>query len=203
MKMKTTTKASHTGATIVETVFVISIIIVLSFIIVVSFPRMQEHLALSRASYALAQNIKIIQSLALSSSPIIDSFGNSSQPNGYGMYVNLDDSDSNYVMYANFDEDSAFNSELGIYCRATINPLQDCILERKNVGENESAIYIKKINNIDAKYVSINFSVQSALVDIGNLSVDADNVEIVLGLKEKSLSEKRVLINTVGLIEVK
>ena len=51
--------------------------------------------------------------------------------------------------------------------------------------------------------MSINFSVQSALVDIGNLSVDADNVEIVLGLKEKSLSEKRVLINTVGLIEVK
>lgn len=203
MKKKNIFIKFQKGATIVETVFVIAIIVVLSFMVIVSFPRTQKRLVLSRATYALAQNFKIVQDMALSKNLTADSFGNLIEPNSYGIYLDLEESNNEYIIYANLDDDPSFNNQPLIYCSKTINPIEDCILEKKNLGEDKDNVFVKKISNTSNSKVSVNFSGDSGVVFISNLLMGYNNIEIILESKDNLLITKGVLVNTAGLIEVK
>jgi prepilin-type N-terminal cleavage/methylation domain-containing protein len=205
---------NNKGITLVEIIVVIFIIALFSSIIIADFPTIQKHFALSRASYQLAQDLRKIQDLGLSGVQITDMEVNPVLVQGYGIFLYPEQSDKQYVIYADIDDglpsdSQKYSNDLSYpLCSQKISPKTDCVLNVVDVSQDDPDLYIKDINNIcGVPFTSINFSPPDPDVAIDNLCSfypypENTEVGIVLGLHSDNSAERTVCVSTSGLISV-
>jgi type II secretory pathway pseudopilin PulG len=207
------------GITLVEIVVVISIITLFALILVSDFPKIQKNFALSRATYKLAQDIRRAEDLALSGTQPQDGSSPSRKiaVGGYGVYIDLGQSQEEYVTYADVpnsagDINQKYDSS-GYYTlcsevtQTDVSPwTSDCIMEESFVNQDNPDVYIKEIENIFDPLggsTSINFSPPAPTINI-NYFIDNANsgIGIVLGLHSDNSTTRTIFVNTSGLISV-
>jgi len=219
--MRKPIKKFSKGSTLVEIIVSISIISAFSLIVVADFPRIKRQFAVSRATYAVAQDIRKAEDLGLSGAQLTDSGGDPIQTNGYGFYINLLENSQQYIIYAdtNSGEDEMYSGSSGT-CDQEIGANEDCIVERINVTETEDEAYIKGIydantcdfNNIascesDKRYwISINFMPPNPKINIiTDLTEEGESeskIGIVVGMMADNNLQRVIFVNSTGLIYV-
>lgn len=192
------------GVTLVEVIVAIAIVALFSMIIISNFPGIERRLSLSRATYKLAQDIRSAQGMALSGVQIENSLGEKIEAKGYGFYVNLAYGDhKKYGIYADVDGDEKYSLISDVYCEDMAGSPTDCIIQKIDLNEDEPSVNIKKINNVDSQWVSINFSPPNPKTNIANLASGQVGAEIILSLDADESIARSVFINTSGLIEIR
>ncbi len=177
------------GITLIEIIVVIAIITLFSMILIADYPKIKRQFALSRAVYKFAQDLRKTQDLGLSGVQIKNSAGEIIVAKGYGVYINLS-SPTEYKIYADTSRDDEYT--LG----------ED--FETIDISKQEAGVFITAINNIGSyRYASINFNPPNPKTTIDNLESDKNSIEVVFALSVDQLINRKVSINTSGLIEVK
>jgi len=207
-------KNSEKGISLVELVVVIFIITLFSLIIISDFPKIQRQFALSRATYKLAQDLRKAQDLGLSGVTINDKNGVQIPVKGYGVYVNLSQSNAQYLVYADvgLNDPQKYSGDPVSLC-ADVNQASDgqlaadCVLEVINVKDENQSLSIENpiINTITGQYTSINFAPPSPIINIDNINTNnnpPDNSKVGIVLKNTDGSTRTVWINTSGLINI-
>ena len=193
------------GITLIEVVVVIFIISLFSMILISDFPKIQRQFALSRVAYKLAQDLRKTQDLALSGVIIKDQNGSSIAIKGYGIYVNLMQSTTQYLIYADVtpgDRKYIGNFSTSL-CSQSVAQTSDCPIEIIDVSKENSDLYIKDIKNVIGNNgYGVNFSPPNPKIDINTLSLGKSEIGIVLGLRSDSSAIRTVWTNTSGLINV-
>jgi type II secretory pathway pseudopilin PulG len=197
--------STERGITLVEIIVVILIIALFSMILISDFPKIQRQSALSRVTYKLAQDLRKAQDLGLSGVLIKDSQNNPIMAVGYGVYINLDQSTTKYIIYADVKTDSIANAYSGnfstpLFCSSTASPASDCVIEIIDVSKEDSSLSIKPFTNIDGNSTSINFSPPDPTITIANLVSSSSQIAITLGNTDGAT--RKVWVNTSGLINV-
>ncbi len=199
------------GITLVEIVVVVFVIGIFSLMMTANFPGILRQLALSKTTYKLVQDFRRVQDLGLSGVQINDGQGQSIKAiKGYGIYVNLDNRNldnkaTHYVIYADTDNNNEYNgfdNPPDCNSGAGIDLSNDCFIEKVNVSEENSSVYIKGFRNIDGAYTSVNFRPPNPILDIKNLLSSETKVGIVLGLTTDDTAERIIWVSTAGLISV-
>jgi prepilin-type N-terminal cleavage/methylation domain-containing protein len=204
------------GSTLIEVIVSISIIAIFSIIVVSDFPTIKRQFAVSRASYALSQNIRRAEDFGFSGVQVTDGDGDIVNTNGYGFYINPAENDKEYIIYADTDggEDQKFSG--GESCSNNqVLPGQDCIVEQTNLADSEQEVYIKGIYRLTSctledisfcpstDWVSINFMPPNPTIKITNDQEELESkIGILLGASNTS-TERVVFVNSTGLIYVK
>jgi prepilin-type N-terminal cleavage/methylation domain-containing protein len=204
------------GSTLIEVIVSISIIAIFSIIVVSDFPTIKRQFAVSRAAYALSQNIRRAEDFGFSGVQVTDGDGDLVNTNGYGFYINPALNDHQYLIYADTDggDDQEFSS--GESCNNNqVLPGQDCIVEQTDLATVEQEVYIKGVYSLTSctledisfcpstDWVSINFMPPNPTVKITNdLGEPESKIGIVLGAINTG-TERVVFINSTGLIYVK
>lgn len=179
------------GISLVEIIVMILLIGVFSTIIISDFPKVLRHFALSRSVYKMAQDLRKAQDLGLSGVE-------TNNARGYGFFIDLDQSDTKYLIYADLDGNALYDQS------------QDPIIDEVDVSKENPDVYIKRFKNIVGSYTSINFSPphpdiyilkKCSGIDCED-STDISRVGIVLGLHSDNSAERTVWMNTSGLINV-
>lgn len=207
-------KNRERGLGLIEIVVAILLIALFSAIMISDFPKVLKSFALSRAAYTMAQELRKTQDLGLSGVVIKNENGTEISAQGYGFFVNLDKSATQYITYADADGDYTFNwqqVEYTDFCSSQTDDYmgQDCVLDLIDVSQENPDVYIKELKNIPANYTSINFSPPHPDVNILNIcsggscsDSEASSVGITLGLYSDNSAERTVWINTSGLINI-
>jgi type II secretory pathway pseudopilin PulG len=209
---------SQRGITIIEIAVVITIVVLFSSILIADFPRLQRQFALSRVSYKLTQDFRKTQDLGLSGIETLDSAGGNIIVKGYGIYVNLNDSEIQYYVYA--DVPTAGQTEYPngnnkydiyspvVYCNAQSPIIKDCIVDAIDISKENKNLYIKKIvNSADDEIgtsAGINFNPPNPTVTItlnGSATTEKE-IGIVIGLTNDSSAERTVWVNVSGRIRI-
>ena len=179
----------------VEIILVIFMITMFSGILVYNFPRALKQFALSRVSYKLAQDLRKVEDLGLSGFDTIQG------AKGYGIYVSTNIG-TEYILYADRGDvpDSRFDGSSQLCAGEFLNPQEDCILETVDISKENPGLYIDNLENILGFFTSINFSPPNPDIAIDNLS--GNEVGIVLKVHDEIDLERRVWVNTSGLIKV-
>jgi prepilin-type N-terminal cleavage/methylation domain-containing protein len=189
------TTANKRGFTIIELLVVIAIIIVVPAIVVSNFPQIKNQFALSRAVYKASRDLKTVQTMALSSVPYKDSFGNTQSPDGYGIYINPATlGNKKYLLYV---DTGSNQSGAGQY------DILDHIIETVDFAVTEPGVIIKQVDNVYNDQVSVNFTSLNANVTITPLLQDRHNISIIFALESDLTKTRSILINNAGLIEIK
>ena len=188
-------KFQEKGTTLIEIIAVITIITLFSMILIADFPKIIRQYAVSRSSYKLSQDIRRVEDLGLSGVQIE---GQNSPVGGYGLYIDLDDNEEQYIIYAdNCSDTPDFEYTFGA-C--------DSIVETIGISEQQAGIYIKRINgNISGlvNSASINFTPPNPKVTITASDIQNNSIDIVIGSSFDDSLERTVFVNNSGLIEVK
>lgn len=92
------------GYTLIEVMVVITIISLLSVIFLANYRGQEKQLALRRATYKLAQDIRRVEALAMSAKR----FNNSFPKGGYGIY--LKKNTNSYVLFANCNTNNSYEA---------------------------------------------------------------------------------------------
>lgn len=185
-------KFCERGITLVEIIVSIFMITMFSTILIANFPRILKEFALSRVSYKLAQDLRKVEDLGLSGVQLTDDSGELVQAKGYGIYIDLSALPiEQYKIYADLDGDQSYT-------------LADYIIETIDISKENPNLFIKGVENIrvGGDSTSINFTPPDPTVSIYNLCESCQDVSIVIGLNSEN-SERKVSINTSGLIKVK
>jgi prepilin-type N-terminal cleavage/methylation domain-containing protein len=171
------------GFTLVELLTVIFIIALISGISYINFGDIRDQLALKRAVYQLAQDLRRAQEMAMSATKL----EGCQLAKGYGIYIDRIANSKNYTLYGDVNGDENYSSG------------NDCII--KSIVIQEKGVVIKQINNTaSANTVSINFKPPNPDTKINTLNTGQNTAEIVLALGSKT---KIVVVNTIGMIGVK
>jgi hypothetical protein len=193
------------GVTIVEIAVVIFLIVLFSMIIISDFPKIQRQRALSNAAYKLAQDLRRAEDLGLSGITIKDKYGEPILARGYGIFIDYKTSDTKYIIYA--DMNGGNSTEYGgnfstTLCSNQDSPSADCPIEIIDWATQSSGLVVTGINNRKDENgrISINFMPPDPTVTIDNIRHDKSDIEIVL--QNKDGLEKKVFVNTAGLINV-
>jgi len=197
---------SGAGITLVEIAVVIFIVALFSTIMISDFPKIQRQFALSRVTYKLSQDLRRTQDLGLSGVRVNDSDENPITVKGYGIYVNLNQSTKQYIIYADVATigvaDQKYNGNFSTsLCSSQTSPTSDCVIEEIiDISKENPSLYIKsiKINNVSFTFTSINFTPPGPIINIDNLS-SGNSVGIELS---NGSATRTVWVNTSGLIEV-
>src|SRR3989344_4474048 len=187
-------KFQEKGTTLIEIIAVITIITLFSMILIADFPKIIRQYAVSRSSYKLTQDIRRVEDLGLSGVQIE---GQNSPVGGYGLYIDLDDNEEQYIIYADNCSDTP-DFEYIFGC--------DSIIETIGISEQQAGIYIKRINgNISGlvNSASINFTPPNPKVTITASDIQNNSIDIVIGSSFDDSLERTVFVNNSGLIEVK
>ncbi len=211
-----------------EIVVVCFLIVVLSAILITNFPQLQKQLALSRAAYKMAEDLRKMQDLGLSGLTTYDS-ENPAQAipvKGYGLHINMGTSIINYYLYAdvatnlNPNGSKTFDSSLVSVknCSKSYNysngfgDTGDCLVDDAvDISKQNSDLYIVGIYYMNGatpvslgSTLSINFSPPDPIVTItpqNALPAGTTEIYILLGLKSSSITRK-IWINGSGLIRI-
>jgi type II secretory pathway pseudopilin PulG len=183
------------GITLIEIIVVVFIVSLFSAILIVDFPKIKEQLALNRAVYRLAQDLKKTQDLGGSGFQFKNANGDVIQVKGYGIYINTYVlGNKKYIIYGDIDGDEQYTDS-------------DYILQEVNfnseIGADRDGIIIKEIHNANALGLSINFKAPSFNVKISDLAEGKDGVEIIYAVEKDQSRTRMVYINKAGLIEVR
>jgi type II secretory pathway pseudopilin PulG len=202
---------SEAGITLIEIVVVLVIIVLFTSIIIVNFPEIQRQLALSKASYQLAQDLRKAEDLGLSGSgiQIKDAYGDQIPVKGFGVYI--DPTTTQYIIYADVaDVGGSIDQK---YCDGDIclpcdqadqrfsRLKKDCIIDTIDLTKINPSLQIRNILGNNGLATSINFTPPGPTVNINPPAVGSE-VMITLGLKNEPSSTKTVKVNTAGLISV-
>ena len=207
---------NNAGVTLVEIIVVIFIIVLFSAIVISDYPAIQRRLALSRATYKLAQDFRKIEDFGFSGITIKDGNNKPVKAIGYGIYFDRQGYSSRYILYANVADpyvtrqyDGTFSTPL---CSAQTDPdgvQADCPIEIVDIGDTSQggnpSLYIKAFqnnNNVDltAYRLSINFMPPNPTVTITDFSnTYSAGIKIVL---TDSTTDRKVFIATSGLINI-
>lgn len=207
------------GITLIEIIVTICIIALFSLILIANFPKIQKQYSLSRATYKLAQDFRRMQDLGLSGIAIKDAKGKTIAATGYGIYVNISEPFTSYIVYADVkpDLDDPKVPGNGIYdgdllsapCSETnAKKLEDdCIIEVVDVSEENESLFIKFVTDGRSEYngVSVTFippNPITKITTIPNIS-GLSEIGISLGLNGDSLAQKSVWVNSSGLINIR
>ncbi len=186
------------GITLVEVIVVVALIVIFSSILIADFPNIQKQFYLTRASYRLAQDLRRAQDLSLSGAFAKDDQGNDIAIAGYGIYLDPNQNDREYTVYA--DSCQPFDSQY-----TPPNELcadGDHIVSTVDLRDEGKEIFIKEFTNLDADSTSINFTPPNPRVTIQNICAGCKEVSIVLALDSQPSQTKSILVNTAGLITV-
>jgi type II secretory pathway pseudopilin PulG len=192
------------GITLIEIIIVVFMIVIFSMILISNFPGIQGQLALARASYKLAQDLRRAQDLSLSGAEVISSDGQHIKSAGYGIYINLYQDNKKYELYG----DTCFSSSNPTDHKYT-PPGYTCsdgdqAVDQIDMALESPGIHIKEIDNVaDSSSTSINFSAPEPKVDMDGLLPNYQEVDIILSLDSDESATKTVSIYTSGLIQVK
>jgi len=197
------------GVTLVEIVISIFLIVLFSAILISDFPRILKQFALTRAVYKLAVDLRRIEDLGFSGVLLQDKEGNSLNPKGYGVYFDLANNESQYILY--IDRGDSYNAKydnISQFCQENEDPYKDCILEIIDVKNENPNVFIKQIRDKEGDEIyrplSVNFTPPIPFVNIVDHEENTySEVEIVLGLKFYPNVEKSVIVNKGGLIYIK
>lgn len=198
------------GITLIEIVVVAFIISLFSLILISDFPKIQRQFALSRVTYKLAQDLRKTQDLGLSGVQVLDVNKHPIAVQGYGIYINLAQSTTQYIIYADASANGSqtYDAPSDIPCEETDAPDEDCIIETIDLGKENTSLFIKDIINITGVFTSINFSPPDPIIYIDKrcqqFCEDGDHsrVGIVLGLDTDPSATRTIWVNTSGLINV-
>jgi Tfp pilus assembly protein FimT len=210
-------KKSESGITLTEIIVVIFIIALFTIILISDFPKMLRQMALSRATYDFAQDLRKAQDLGLSGIQLKDKNGYLiTGVRGYGVAINISETPTKYVIYAdiasaadlagmrtsNYKYDGDTISQ---HCDQVVQQLpnlpatNDCIVDLIDLSKKDPSLTIKSINNIGgSNMTSINFTPPGPTTTIDGLVGN----EVGVTFKNTDLSERVVRINTSGLISI-
>jgi Tfp pilus assembly protein FimT len=190
------------GITLVEIVVVLFIVTLFSLIVINDFPKIQRQFALSRTSYKLAQDLRKTQDLGLSGVRINDVLGDPIAVKGYGIFIDLGQSATQYIIYADVNGNQKYEG-VNNYCSQEVDGAADCIVEMIDISKENPNVYIKTLDNISGSTTSINFSPPNPIISIDNFIPDSESkVGIVFGLSTDSSATRTIWVNTSGLISV-
>jgi len=196
---------SDAGITLVEIVVVIFITVLFSMLIISDFPTIQRRLALSRATYKLAQDLRKTEDFGFSGVTIKYKTGHITVK-GYGIF--LGPASTQYLIYADVNGNEIYDGSFfnGLCSEQTDPPQADCPIEIIDIREENPSLSIKKIENIVGVFpISINFMPPNPTINIANAGGsynDPAGIVIVLGLTTDLSAERRILVNSSGLINV-
>lgn len=182
------------GFTLIELLIVVAIIVILPAVVVSNFPQIKSQFALSRSVYKLAQDIRKVQNMALSSTPHKDSFNLLRPVAGYGMYMDVNAlGNKKYILYADNADNGGGNQRYDDL---------DYVVSVIDFRASEQGVIIKEISNTHGNAASINFGSPAGDVAISEINPGKSDVRIVLGLEGDTAKTRSVVVNTSGLIEV-
>ena len=200
--LKLETRNRRSGVTLVEIIVVVFVIGLFTMILVSDFPQIQKRYALFNTAYRLSQDMRVAQDLGLSGITIYDVNKVAIAAKGYGIYINLSQSNKQYVIYADVDGSQEYNGGANYpLCGSLSGPQTDCVINMIDLSKTSPYLYIKGLNNISGAYTSVNFSPPGPIIKIGNLNSGQSSIGIELGLTSDVSLLRRILVNTSGLIE--
>ncbi len=192
---------------------VIFIIAIFSAILVADFPRIKKQFSLSRAAYKLGQDVRRVEDLGLSGVQVSDRESPIGFVKGYGIFFDLSQKVNSYLIYADVADGTGESNQqfdgsfLSSMCQENTEWQTDCIVEIINLTNENQDLVIKNIENINGRSVSINFSPPNPDIKINNICDSTtcgsvNNISIVLGLAFDEESQRKVIVNKIGMIEV-
>ena len=184
------------GFTLIEVLAVAAIIAILSAAFIVNLGPGNKQLALSRAANKLAQDIRRVQEMAMSTKGC--SLCGGSAPSGYGIFLEVS-SNSVYILYADIYADTIPPQGNEFYTPA------DTIIEPPYI-ELEKGIIMQNINTPPLK-VAINFKPPDPTTKIkypsgGSEAELMGDAIITLSVETDPSQTKTVRVNKAGLIWV-
>jgi len=174
------------GFTLVELLVIIFVIVSLSTLVFVNYKTGSKMLNLQRASQKLAQDIRYAQEMSISG---VECITCSSEPAGYGVFIDKSSDNKSYFIYADIDGNQYYQL------------LQDEIVENFDL---EEGVIIHDISD-SSSVVCINFSPPDPIVRIGydpGVGSALEEAFVILALESDTAQTKKVNVNAVGLIEV-
>jgi type II secretory pathway pseudopilin PulG len=186
-------KFQKKGFTIIELLVVTGIIIILSVVMFADYHTGQEHLALQRSAYKVAQDLRQIQEMAMSAKEIGSEGGEFYPTGGFGIYFDINEP-GEYILFADCDNDGELKP--GKRCGVSPNDFQEMIEE----VQLESKIEISDLFPISAQNeLHITFSAPDPTIKIND---DINNTIAEIFLSTLSNETKIIKVNTAGLINV-
>lgn len=186
----------HKGFTIVEMMIVIVIIGIMTAMVAVGYRSGQKQLALQRASFKLAQDIRFMQTRALAASRVNECFElppNDDEPKfsgyQYGFGIHFEKNDAKYILFADCKPDGKFNPSDGDY------PVDAPDLNIIEIGDFYGPSDTR--NKLDIVFTPPNPNVSLRLIGPDK---DISLATIVLRVKTDASKTKNVVVNKAGLI---
>ena len=179
------------GFTLVESLVTIFIIAVLSLIILPNYYSAKQQLALQRSAFKLAQDIRAVQEMAISTEELSTGF----PQGGYGLYMFFDDEDptpqNSYILFGDINNNQKYGPGTDV-----------------QIGETkflESKVRIKSLNKAKTNIVFVPPDPQVFLS--GKNPEDSawenfDPVTIVLCLEEDETKEITLYVHGTGLVDI-
>lgn len=177
--------------TLVETLVVIVIIVILSLIIIPNYNSTKQQLALQRSAFKLAQDIRIIQEMAISTEELPSGF----PPGGYGMYIHIDSEDptpqNSYILFGDMNDNQKYGPGTDI-----------------QIGETKFLEKGVKIKSLSKDQMNIVFMPPDPEVFVAGKNPDDaawtnfDPGEIVLCLENDETKEITLYVHGTGLVDI-
>lgn len=169
------------GFTLTEVVISLGIMMVLAAVVAPQYRRISRQFALSQSAYRLAQDLRRVQEMSISTRGTGLGIG----PAGYGIYINADPSspgfdNTRYILYADMNGSHQYE------------PSADTDEE---ITLLEKDVYIKTPEDV----LSMNFQGPNPITRILRGGSEKDELEIVLSLDDLN---RTIKINKAGLIYV-
>jgi prepilin-type N-terminal cleavage/methylation domain-containing protein len=184
------------GFTIIELLVVMGIITIMTVVLVPNFRLGQQQLALDRSANKLAQEIRRVQEMAISSKEIgqgIVPLGEEFYPlGGFGIY--FDQSPLQITLFADCDDNQRFSS--GNICGSPPDKF------RENIEDLGLELGIQIENLFPSSSFSVTFKAPDPLVCIDGDCSDPSSAVITISLIADSSKTRIIRVNSVGLITV-
>lgn len=168
------------GFTIIELIVVVAIIAIITLIVLMNYPNAKKQLLIQRAASGLSQDIRRVESMAVSSKVTASTCGGVFPLGGYGIYFK-----------------SAAPQEIAIFADCNNNKFRDA-------GENVETISLEADARISslapASPVVIIFMPPNPVVSILGNAIEANEATIVIDLVSDAAKTKTIKVNKAGLI---
>jgi len=170
------------GFTLLEILVVISIIIILTGIVLLNYRTTGQQLAIQRAAFKLAADIRRTQEMAMSAKELP---GTGIPIGGYGVYLQ-NANDISYLIYA--DTNPASGNE-------QYDAGGDTVVETINLEQGV------KISSVSPSSLSVNFKPPDPAIMLGG-SAGNNEVIITLALIADTSKTKTIKVNKAGRIDI-